>query len=187
MLFVLSYWFGSTVPLLTLFMCFYLLSSAVVSSCSRQFAVIFRVHSWSFFCVLCAFSRLLNPFTHSTRLILAQGRPFTFHLFSVAPLLIHEHQVRNHRVLYVGILVSVVQHSDLLAVEKVKTLLVPNLQREGRWARGAVALVFGGLAFVLIPFSRRLSLLLFLAAIFTVFEAVKGWCVLRACGIRTQV
>jgi len=69
----------------------------------------------------------------------------------------------------------------------MKTLLVPNLQSEGRWARGAVAVVLGGLAFLVIPFSRRLSLILFLAAIFTVFEAVRGWCVLRACGIRTQV
>jgi hypothetical protein len=69
----------------------------------------------------------------------------------------------------------------------MKQLLVPNLQSEGRWARAAVALVLGGLAFVAIPFSRRLRLILFLGAIFTVFEAVRGWCVLRTCGIRTQV
>jgi hypothetical protein len=69
----------------------------------------------------------------------------------------------------------------------MKTLFVPNLQSEGRRARAAVAVVLGGLAFVVIPFSRRLGLILFLAAIFTVFEAVRGWCVLRACGIRTQV
>jgi hypothetical protein len=61
------------------------------------------------------------------------------------------------------------------------------LQSEGRWARGAVALIFGAAAFIVIPFSRRLSLILFFAALFTIFEAVRGWCVLRACGIRTQV
>jgi hypothetical protein len=69
----------------------------------------------------------------------------------------------------------------------MKMLLVPNLQSEGRWARAAAAFMFGAVAFAVIPFSRRLSILLFLAAIFTVFEAVRGWCVLRACGIRTQV
>jgi hypothetical protein len=69
----------------------------------------------------------------------------------------------------------------------MKTLFVPNLQSEGRWARAVVALVLGGLGAIVIPISRRLGLILFLAAIFTVFEAVRGWCVLRACGIRTQV
>jgi hypothetical protein len=69
----------------------------------------------------------------------------------------------------------------------MKTLFVPNLQSEGRWARGAVAVVLAGLAFVAIPLSRRLSFILFLGVIFTVFEAVRGWCVLRACGIRTHV
>jgi ligand-binding SRPBCC domain-containing protein len=72
-------------------------------------------------------------------------------------------------------------------LERMKTLIVPNLQSEGRWARGAIALIFGAIAFVVIPFSRRLGLILFLVAIFTVFEAVRGWCVLRACGIRTQI
>jgi hypothetical protein len=69
----------------------------------------------------------------------------------------------------------------------MKKLLVRNLQSEGRWVRGIGALVFGGVALSVIPFSRRLSLVLFLAAIFTGFEAIRGWCLLRACGIRTQV
>ena len=69
----------------------------------------------------------------------------------------------------------------------MKELFAPNLQSEGRRARGALAFMFGAVALAVVPFSRRLGILLFLAAIFSVFEAVRGWCVLRACGIRTQV
>jgi hypothetical protein len=69
----------------------------------------------------------------------------------------------------------------------IKRLLAPNLQSEGRSARKVTALAFLVAAIVSVSFSRRLSLLLFVAALFTFFEAMRGWCVLRACGIKTKV
>ena len=75
----------------------------------------------------------------------------------------------------------------LLQSAPLKKFLAPNLQSEGRSARKVTALVFAVTALVCFPFSRRLSLLLFAAALFTLFEAMRGWCVLRACGIKTKV
>src|ERR1700722_4170644 len=69
----------------------------------------------------------------------------------------------------------------------IRKFLAPNLQSEGRSARKVTALVFSVAAVVSFSFSRRLSLLLFTAALFTLFEATRGWCVLRACGIKTKV
>jgi hypothetical protein len=69
----------------------------------------------------------------------------------------------------------------------IEKFLTPNLQSEGRSARKVTALVFLVAAVVSVSFSRRLSLLLFVAALFTLFEAMRGWCVLRACGIKTKV
>jgi hypothetical protein len=69
----------------------------------------------------------------------------------------------------------------------IKKFLAPNLQSEGRSARKVTAFVFLVAAVVSVSFSRRVSLLLLLAALFTFFEAMRGWCVLRACGIKTKV
>jgi len=72
----------------------------------------------------------------------------------------------------------------LLPSDFIKKFLAPNLQREGRSARKVTALVFSVAAVVSFSFSRRLSVLLLGAALFTLFEAMRGWCVLRACGIK---
>jgi hypothetical protein len=69
----------------------------------------------------------------------------------------------------------------------IEKFLAPNLQSEGRAARKVTALGFLVAAVVSVSFSRRLSLLLLVAALFTFFEAMRGWCVLRACGIKTKV
>jgi hypothetical protein len=69
----------------------------------------------------------------------------------------------------------------------MKQFLAPNLQTEGRVARGITALIFSVAALVSVRLSRRLSLVLFASAMFTPYEAFRGWCVLRACGIKTKV
>ena len=70
---------------------------------------------------------------------------------------------------------------------QMKKPFAPNLESEGRWARGITALILGGAALVVLPFARRLSVLLGVGALFVLFEAARGWCVLRACGIKTKV
>ena len=62
----------------------------------------------------------------------------------------------------------------------------PNLEKKGRMLRGlaAVALLIGGL--VALSFSLILSLVLLACGVFVLFEALRGWCAFRACGIKTK-
>ena len=63
---------------------------------------------------------------------------------------------------------------------------VPNLDKKGRRLRGlgAAALILGGLAAW--PASLLLGLMLLASGAFVLFEALRGWCALRACGIKTK-
>jgi hypothetical protein len=63
---------------------------------------------------------------------------------------------------------------------------VPNLEKKGRVIRGllAAALFIGGLAAW--DFNWFLSLVFLLSGAFVLFEALRGWCALRACGIKTK-
>jgi hypothetical protein len=67
------------------------------------------------------------------------------------------------------------------------SFFTPNIQREGRVVRGITGFIFCAAAVFALRLSRRLSLLLFVSALLTFYEALRGWCVLRACGIRTKV
>lgn len=61
-----------------------------------------------------------------------------------------------------------------------------NIDNKGRILRGilAIALLVAA-AFTFEP-SRTLSVILAVAGAFTAFEALRGWCGLRACGIKTK-
>jgi Inner membrane protein YgaP-like, transmembrane domain len=63
----------------------------------------------------------------------------------------------------------------------------PNLDRQGRMARG----VIGALCLIagIIVAGDVLwwaGLILVAAGLFALFEAIRGWCLVRACGIRTK-
>jgi hypothetical protein len=63
----------------------------------------------------------------------------------------------------------------------------PNIDNRGRLARGiiGVVLLVGGLVSL---FSIWwLGLILLVSAAFVLFEAIRGWCGLRACGIKTKL
>jgi len=66
-----------------------------------------------------------------------------------------------------------------------KPLFAPNINRTGRMIRGAmaVALLIGAAAAYEIHW--LLTLILAIMGIFVLFESVRGWCVLRACRLRT--
>jgi hypothetical protein len=69
----------------------------------------------------------------------------------------------------------------------MKSLFTPNLNNTGRLVRGtgALALLIGaGLGF---PHSRALGVVLAVSGLFVLFEALRGWCVLRACGFKTRL
>ena len=69
----------------------------------------------------------------------------------------------------------------------MKPLFVRNLNNTGRLARGLGALVlFVGAGFGF-RVSAWLGALLAVLGVFVLFEALRGWCVLRACGIKTRL
>lgn len=62
-----------------------------------------------------------------------------------------------------------------------------NIERRGRLVRliGGVALIAGAAAAWFV--SGWLSGALLVAGAFVLYEAARGWCLLRACGIRTRL
>lgn len=63
----------------------------------------------------------------------------------------------------------------------------PNIDRFGRRARGIVGilLVLAGIGLG-IWVRWWLGAIVFLSGAFALFEAARGWCFLRACGIKTR-
>lgn len=63
----------------------------------------------------------------------------------------------------------------------------PNIQKNGRIFRGllAVSLLAAAIFAESAHWVLRVSLLV--AAAFVAFEAARGWCVVRACGIKTRL
>jgi hypothetical protein len=60
-----------------------------------------------------------------------------------------------------------------------------NIDKTGRVARGGISIVFLLAAGVLVPYSAPLALVFLLVGLFTLFEALRGWCAVRACGFKT--
>ncbi len=71
----------------------------------------------------------------------------------------------------------------------------PNIQRSGRIARAVSGLVFlaAGIASAWFAWPEASALryalwtILFGSGLFQLFEAKRGWCVMRACGVRTPM
>ena len=69
----------------------------------------------------------------------------------------------------------------------MKAIFPRNLSRAGRLVRGASAAgLFLGAGFALRT-SAWLAVGLAAVGLFVLFEALRGWCVLRACGIKTRL
>jgi hypothetical protein len=61
-----------------------------------------------------------------------------------------------------------------------------NIDNKGRLIRASGAIATGMAAMLLWPRSTALGACLALAAIFLGFEAARGWCAFRACGVKTK-
>ena len=69
----------------------------------------------------------------------------------------------------------------------MKSFFSPNIETKGRVFRGISALallVSGGFG---LKSSAPLGATLLAAGIFVAFEALRGWCFLRACGLKTKL
>ena len=63
----------------------------------------------------------------------------------------------------------------------------PNIKRTGRIARGvtgALCLIAG---IITVDYVLWLGLIFVVAGLFAIYEALSGWCVARACGIKTKI
>ena len=63
----------------------------------------------------------------------------------------------------------------------------PNLGKSGRIARGVIGALCLIAGIVLVDFVLWLGLILVVAGLFAIYEAVAGWCFARACGIKTKI
>ena len=69
----------------------------------------------------------------------------------------------------------------------MKSFLSPNIDTKGRVVRGvgALALLVGAVFGFTV--SVWLGAALLASGVFVAFEALRGWCFLRACGIKTKL
>ncbi len=63
----------------------------------------------------------------------------------------------------------------------------PNIGKQGRIARGVVGTVCLIAGIVLVDFVLWLGLIFVVAGLFAIYEALRGWCLARACGVRTKI
>jgi hypothetical protein len=69
----------------------------------------------------------------------------------------------------------------------MKQFLSRNIAVRGRVWRGLIALVLFIGSLVVWRHVRWFAFLLLISAVFVGFEALRGWCALRACGIKTKI
>ena len=69
----------------------------------------------------------------------------------------------------------------------MKPFFAPNIHRKGRLVRGLIGLAL--LVGAVLGFSESVWVAALLAAggVFGLFEALRGWCLARACGIKTRL
>ncbi len=63
----------------------------------------------------------------------------------------------------------------------------PNIDTRGRLVRGAGGIALLILGFALSSVSWIAAVIVLVSAGFVLFEALRGWCVMRACGIKTKL
>jgi len=69
----------------------------------------------------------------------------------------------------------------------VSQFFQPNIKRQGRIARGVIGSLCLIVGIILVDFVLWLGLIFVVAGLFAIYEAVRGWCLARACGIKTRV
>ena len=63
----------------------------------------------------------------------------------------------------------------------------PNIKLQGRIARGVIGSMCLIAGIITVDYILWLGLILVVAGLFAIYEALSGWCVARACGIKTKI
>jgi hypothetical protein len=69
----------------------------------------------------------------------------------------------------------------------VSNFFRPNITRNGRIARGVIGTVCLIAGIIIVDFNLGIGLIFVVAGLFAIFEAMRGWCIARACGIKTKI
>jgi hypothetical protein len=62
----------------------------------------------------------------------------------------------------------------------------PNISHRGRIARGVIGSLCLIAGIVVVDYKFSLGIVLVSAGLFAIFESLRGWCLVRACGIKTK-
>jgi Protein of unknown function (DUF2892) len=68
----------------------------------------------------------------------------------------------------------------------VSKFFKPNLDRHGRLARGVIGALCLIAGIIVVDYVLWLGLIFVAAGLFAIFESLRGWCLMRACGIKTK-
>ena len=63
----------------------------------------------------------------------------------------------------------------------------PNIKRQGRIARGVIGALCLVAGIIVAGDISLWGLILVVAGLFAIYEALSGWCFARACGIKTKI
>jgi Inner membrane protein YgaP-like, transmembrane domain len=63
----------------------------------------------------------------------------------------------------------------------------PNISHRGRMARGVIGALCLIAGIIVAGDYTLWGLILVVAGLFAIFESIRGWCLLRACGIKTKI
>lgn len=63
----------------------------------------------------------------------------------------------------------------------------PNIGRQGRIARGVIGTLCLIAGIIVVDFKLWLGLIFVVAGLFAIYEALRGWCLARACGVKTKI
>jgi hypothetical protein len=69
----------------------------------------------------------------------------------------------------------------------VSRFFQPNIKRQGRIARGVIGSICLVAGIIIAGDISLWGLILVGAGLFAIYEAIAGWCLARACGIKTKI
>jgi len=69
----------------------------------------------------------------------------------------------------------------------VSNFFRPNIGRQGRIARGVIGTLCLIAGIILVDVKLWLGLIFVVAGLFAIYEALRGWCLARACGVKTKI
>jgi hypothetical protein len=69
----------------------------------------------------------------------------------------------------------------------VNRFFQPNIKRQGRIARGVIGSLWLVAGIIVAGDVSLWGLILVVAGLFAIYEALSGWCLARACGLKTKI